>query len=142
MKKEFGKIDGVVRAKRKLYIPVVLSRKEIDRILENLHYPYDLVVKLLYGCGLRLGECMKLRIHNFNFDHHVLTIHDGRGKKDRIVPLPESIRDDLKSQIKRVIFLHDTDLKDEYSGVFVPDRLEKKYNLKVTRNNVPKELIW
>ena len=136
LKKEFGKIDGVVRAKRKPYIPVVLSRKEIDRILQNLHYPYDLVVKLLYGCGLRLSECMKLRIHNFNFDHHVLTIHDGKGKKDRTVPLPESIRDDLKSQINKVIALHDTDLKDDYSGVFVPDRLEKKYI------NAPKELIW
>jgi len=136
LKKDFGKIDGVVRAKRKPYIPVVLSRKEIDRILQNLQYPYDLVVKLLYGCGLRLGECMKLRIHNFNFDHHVLTIHDGKGKKDRTVPLPEAIRDDLKNQVNRVITLHDTDLKDDYSGVFVPNRLEKKYK------NAPKELIW
>ena len=136
LKKEFGKIEGVVRAKRKPYIPVVLSREEIDRILQNLQYPFDLVVKLLYGCGLRLSECLKLRIHNFNFDHHVLTIHDGKGKKDRTVPLPESIRDDLKNQINRVIVLHDTDLKDGYSGVFIPDRLEKKYK------NAPKELIW
>ncbi len=136
LKKDFGKIEGVVRAKRKPYIPVVLSREEVDRIFGNLQYPYDLVVKLLYGCGLRLGECMKLRIHNFNFDHHVLTIHDGKGKKDRTVPLPESIRDDLKNQVDRVISLHETDLKDDYSGVFVPDRLEKKYK------NAPKELIW
>ena len=64
LKKEFGKIEGVVRAKRKPYIPVVLSRQEVDRILENLNYPYDLVVKLLYGCGLRLSECMKLWIHD------------------------------------------------------------------------------
>jgi site-specific recombinase XerD len=71
LKKEFGKIEGVVRAKRKPYIPVVLSREEIDRILENLQHPFDLVVKLLYGCGLRLTECLTLRIHNFNFDHHV-----------------------------------------------------------------------
>jgi len=136
LKKEFGKIEGVVRAKRKPYLPVVLSRAEIDRILENLQYPFDLVAKLLYGCGLRLSECLKLRIHNFNFDHHVLTIHDGKGKKDRTVPLPEAIRDDLKEQIDRVIALHDTDLKDGYSGVFMPDRLEKKYK------NAPKELIW
>ncbi len=108
LKKEFGKIEGVVRAKRKPYIPVVLSREEIDCILQNLQYPFDLVVKLLYGCGLRLSECLKLRIHNFNFDHHVLTIHDGKGKKDRTVPLPESIRDDLKDQINRVIALQVT----------------------------------
>jgi len=136
LKKEFGKIEGVVRAKRKPYIPVVLSREEIDRILQNLQYPFDLVVKLLYGCGLRLSECLKLRIHNFNFDHHVLTIHDGKGKKDRTVPLPESIRDDLKDQVSRVIALHGTDLKDDYSGVFMPDRIEKKYQ------NAPRELIW
>ncbi|MBU1196336.1 MAG: integron integrase [Proteobacteria bacterium] len=136
LKKEFGKIDGVVRAKRKPYIPVVLSREEIDCIIRNLQHPFDLVVKLLYGCGLRLSECLKLRIHNFNFDHHVLTIHDGKGKKDRTVPLPESIRDDLKDQVKRVIALHDADLKDDYSGVFMPDRLEKKYK------NAPRELIW
>ena len=136
LKKEFGKIDGVVRAKRKPYIPVVLSREEIDLILKNLQYPFDLVVNLLYGCGLRLSECLKLRIHNFNFDHHVLTIHDGKGKKDRTLPLPEAIRDDLKNQIKQVIVLHDKDLKDGYSGVFIPDRLEKKYK------GAPKELIW
>lgn len=136
LKKEFRKIEGVVRAKRKPYIPVVLSREEIDRILQNLQYPFDLVVKLLYGCGLRLSECLKLRIHNFNFDHHVLTIHDGKGKKDRTVPLPESIREDLSAQVKRVMALHDTDLKNGYSGVFLPDRIEKKYK------SAPRELIW
>ena len=114
----------------------MLSREEIDRILQNLRYPYDLIVKLLYGCGLRLSECMKLRIKNFNFDHHVLTIHDGKGKKDRTVPLPESVLDDLQNQVNRVIAVHDTDLKEDCSGVFVPDRLEKKYK------NAPKELIW
>ncbi len=67
LKKEFGKMEGVVRAKRKPYIPVVLSRQEVDRVIEKMNGPYDLVAKLLYGCGLRLSECMKLRIHNFNF---------------------------------------------------------------------------
>ena len=136
LKKEFGKAEGFVRVKRKPYIPVVLSREEIDRILLNLKSPYDLAVKMLYGCGLRLSECMKLRINNFNFDHGVLTIHDGKGKKDRTVPLPEFIRDDLQNQISRVIKVHDKDLKDDYSGVFMPDRLEKKYK------NAPKELTW
>ena len=135
LKKEFGKIEGVVRAKRKPYIPVVLSREEIDRVLENLQYPFDLVVKLLYGCGLRLFECLNLRVKDFNFDAGLLTVH-GKGKKDRTVPLPESIRDDLKGQINRVIALHETDLKDGYSGVFLPDRIEKKYK------NAPRELIW
>ncbi len=136
LEKEFGKIEGVVRAKRKPYIPVVLSKEEVGCIFKNLRHPYDLVVKLIYGCGLRLSECMKLRIHNFNFDHHVLTIHDGKGKKDRTVPLPAAIRDELHIQLNRVIALHESDLKDGYSGVFMPDRLEKKYK------NAPRELIW
>jgi site-specific recombinase XerD len=66
LKKEFGKVDGVMRAKRKPYIPVVLSREEIDAILSRLTSPYDLLVKLLYGCGLRLFECLYLRVH-FNW---------------------------------------------------------------------------
>jgi len=136
LKREFGKIDGVVRAKRKPYIPVVLSRNEVDKVLLCLHYPYDLIVKLLYGCGLRLSECMKLRIKDLNFDHNILTIHDGKGKKDRTVPLPESINDTLQTQVKHVISQHDKDLKNNYSGVFMPDRLESKYK------NAPKELIW
>ena len=91
LNKEFGKIDGVIRAKRKLYIPVVLSREEIDSILKFLEPPYDLVVKLLYGCGLRLFECLGLRVHCLNFDAGILTVHDGKGQKDRPVPLPETI---------------------------------------------------
>lgn len=136
LKKEFGKIDGVVRAKRKPYIPVVLSRDEINRILYHLRYPYDLIVKLLYGCGLRLSECMTLRINNFNFDAGVLTIHDGKGKKDRTVPLPETIKDDLKRHLKQVIACHDADIRDEYAGAFMPGILEKKYK------NAGKELTW
>ena len=82
LKKEFGKVEGVVRAKRRPYIPVVLSRDEIEAILKHLSPPVDLVVKLLYGCGLRLTECLHLRIHCFNFDAEVLTVHDGKGGKD------------------------------------------------------------
>ncbi len=136
LNKEFGKIDGVVRAKRKPYIPVVLSRDEIDNVIRNLYYPYDLVVKLLYGCGLRLSECMKLRINNFNFDYDILTIHDGKGKKDRTVPLPTSIKAELKAQIKKVVALHQDDLNKGYAGAFIPGILEKKYK------NAGRELTW
>ena len=88
LKNEFGELRDVGRAKRSRYIPVVLSREEVNAVIRNLYPPYDLVVKTLYGCGLRLFECLKLRVHNFNFDAGVLTIHDGKGKKDRTVPLP------------------------------------------------------
>ena len=136
LKREFGKVEGVVRPKRKPYIPVVLSREEIDRVIDNLYYPYSLIVKLLYGCGLRLSECMKLRVHNFNFDHGLLTVHDGKGKKDRTVPLPKVLMSDLKDHLKKVILIHEADLRDDYAGVFMPDRLEARYK------NAPKELVW
>jgi integron integrase len=136
LKKDFGKIDGVVRAKRKPYIPVVLSREEVDDIINNLPYPYSLMAKLLYGCGLRLSECLNLRVNNFNFDAGVLTVHDGKGKKDRTVPLPETLRPELQAHLERIKKLHQKDLKDGYSGVFMMNQLEKKYK------NAGKELVW
>ena len=119
LKKEFGKIDGVVRAKQKPYIPVVLSREEIHAIFQNLKYPYHLVGKLLYGCGLRLSECLTLRVQNFNFDAGVLTVHDGKGKKDRTVPLPQSILPELEEHLRRVKNLHRIDLAAGYAGAFM-----------------------
>ena len=136
LNKEFGKIDGVVRAKRRPYIPVVLSREEIDVIIGNLRYPYDLVVKLLYGCGLRLTECLNLRIQSFNFDFSILTVHDGKGKKDRTVPLPQVIMPDIKEHLEKVKALHDQDLDQGYAGAFMFDLIEKKYK------NSARELVW
>jgi len=136
LNREFGKIDGVVRAKRKRYIPVVLSREEIDAIVGNLKYPYDLVVKLLYGCGLRLFECLNLRVQSFNFDFHILTIHDGKGKKDRTVPLPQIILLDIEEHLEKVKALHDKDLDEGYAGAFLFDLIEKKYK------NCAMEFVW
>jgi len=136
LKKEFGKIDGVVRAKRKPYIPVVLSRQEINLIIGKLRYPYNLIVKLLYGCGLRLSECMTVRMNNLNFDAHTLTIHDGKGKKDRSLPLPKMIIPDLLAQVDVVKKMHLQDLDDSFSGVFMFDSMEKKSKY------IAKEFNW
>ena len=126
LKREFGELKGVPRAKKSLYIPAVLSREEIDAILKELSYPYNLVVKVLFGCGLRLFEGLQLRMRDFNFDVNILTVH-GKGKKDRTVPLPESILPELKAQIKVTSELHDRDLADGYDGVFLDDAVEAKY---------------
>lgn len=103
-----------------------MSREEIDRILQHLPYPYDLVVKLLYGCGLRLFECLQLRINHLNFDAMILTVHDSKGQKDRTVPLPASILDELTAQVDRVHNLHEIDLKSGYHGTFIFGAFEKK----------------
>jgi integron integrase len=125
--KEFGEIDGVVKAKRKPYIPVVLSREEIEAILGHLSSPYDLLVKLLYGCGLRLFECLNLRVHCFNFDAGILTVHDGKGLKDRTVPLPQTILPELQMQLESLKDSHQRDLDRDYDGVFLVNAVEEKY---------------
>jgi len=134
--KEFGKVDGIVRAKRKPYIPVVLSREEVDRTIALLNHPYSLIISMMYGCGLRISECLSLRIQNFNFDMKILTIHDGKGKKDRTVPIPNALIDALRAQLNRVIEQHERDCQAGYDGVFLPGRLEKKYH------GASRELIW
>ena len=136
LKEDFGELKDVPRAKRKPYIPVVLSREEIDAIIEHLRYPYDLIAKLLYGCGLRLSECLRLRVQDINFDTGIVTVHDGKGKKDRTVPLPEKIVQELKAQLESVIALHRKDLESGYAGTFLVGLLEKKYK------NAVRELVW
>jgi len=134
LKREFGELRDVPRAKKSLYIPMVLSRREIDAILNQLSYPFDLFVKILFGCGLRLFEGLQLRVRDFNFDDGVLTIH-GKGKKDRTVPLPKTIMSELKARIEEVAKLHEQDLAAVYDGVFLGDAVEKKYP------KAPKEFI-
>jgi site-specific recombinase XerD len=136
LKKDFGNHKDVPRAKRSSYIPVVLTRQEVDSVIRRLEHPYNLVVKLLYGCGLRLFECLKLRVQHFNFDEGVLTVMDGKGKKARTVPIPQSIMHELLDQLERVKSLHDEDLKVGYAGVFLDDALERKYQ------SAAKDFIW
>jgi integron integrase len=135
LKQDFGDYKDVPRAKKSKYIPIVLSRKEIEAVLKHLQYPYDLVVKLLYGCGLRLFECLQLRVNDFNFEAGILTVH-GKGKKDRTAPLPERILPELAAQLEVVKNIHDQDLAVGYTGVFLDDLLEKKYP------SAAKDFIW
>ncbi len=126
----------MVRAKKKPYIPVVLSREEVDSVFSQLSPPYDLAAKLLYGCGLRLFECLKLRVQDLNFDMKILTIHDGKGKKDRTVPLPQALMPRLKDQMENVKQIHREDLERGYAGTFLPGLLAEKYK------NAARELAW
>jgi integron integrase len=135
LKQEFGEIKDIPRAKKSKLIPVVLSRKEIEAVLNHLQYPYHLVVKLLYGCGLRLFECLQLRVKDFNFEAGILTIH-GKGKKERTVPLPASILPELLSQLETVKAIFDQDVAAGFSGVFLDDLLEKKYP------SAARDFIW
>jgi len=134
--REFGKVEGVVRAKRRRYIPVVLSRAEVDRVVAHLEHPCDLVVLLLYGCGLRVSQALDLRIQCFNLDEAILTVHDGKGQKDRSVPLPKALLPRIRDQFARVAAQRREDLAKDFAGAFLPRQLEKKYP------NAGREFIW
>jgi len=133
--KEYGDFSGIPRAKRTRYVPTVLSRKEIDAILARLAYPYDLVVKLLYGCGLRLHEAMNLRVRDFDFEESLLTVF-GKGQKFRKVVLPSSLLPELHSHLARVEHLYDLDMERGFDGAFMPDQIDRQHK------NDARELGW
>ena len=91
---------------------------------------------MLHGCGLRLFESLNLRAHCFNFDEMVLTIHDGKGKKDRTVPLPRTLSGQLKTQMKRLRGLHEEDPREGYDGVFMPGAVNSKWK------GAAKDVTW
>jgi integron integrase len=134
--KEFGEVEGVVRAKKRPYVPVMLSRDEVQRVIDRLAPPFDLPAKLLYGCGLRLFECLKLRVQDIDLEMGVLTVHDGKGQKDRTLPLPKILMPELQAQLERVANVHRADLAAGYSGTFLPNRFEQK------SKSAAKELAW
>lgn len=137
LKAEYDLRDTVTRAKQTKYIPVVLSRREIDKIIKCFSSPSRaLAVQLLYGCGLRLFECLNLRVHCFNFDEAILTVHDGKGKKDRTVPLPKTILPTLKEHLTKVEKLYEQDMENGFDGVFMPGALDGKWK------NAAKDFGW
>jgi integron integrase len=135
LNKDFGTHKDIPRAKKSSYIPVVLSRLEIDAVLSHLGHPYKLVAQLQYGCGLRINEGITLRVKDFNFDAGILTVR-GKGNKTRTVPIPQKIVPELQAQIETVKKLHDEDVASGFSGVFLEDQLEKKYP------RAARELVW
>jgi len=126
LKREFGELREVPRAKKTSYLPTVLSRDEIDRILEHLAHPFRLIVELLFGCGLRKFEGLCLRVGDFNFETGLLTVR-GKGGKYRTVPLPKSVVGELQAQMTFLAQLHDRDLSAGYHGAFLEEAVEKKY---------------
>ena len=96
LERELGDLADTARAERRRKLPVVLTREEVRRVLEQLSNEQRLIVKLLYGSGLRLLECLRLRVKDVDFGYGQITVRDGKGGKDRIVPLPQSARGELQ----------------------------------------------
>ena len=126
LKIELGDIS-FLRSKRPVRLPVVLSRDEVWRVLDNLRGEYWLQAALLYGCGLRLMECCSLRVGDIDFDRKTVLVRAGKGDKDRYVPLPALVIEPLKQHLNRVKRIHEQDLADGWVGVDLPGALAKKY---------------
>ncbi len=129
-----GKIQAI-RSKKKVKIPTVLGRQEIQRFFSHINGTHALMAKLLYGSGLRLMECIRLRIKDIDFNRKRLHIL-GKGDKWRSTILSNSIIPELKSQVNKVKALHQEDLEAGFGGVYLPPALARKYK------NASKELQW
>jgi integron integrase len=125
--KEPEQIGEIAHAKRPKRLPVVLTRDETHALLGQLQDTTWLVAALLYGSGLRLMECLRLRIMDVDFGYGQITVRHGKGGKDRIVPLPERCREPLRQHMKSVKTQHERDLSQGYGEVFLPDALARKY---------------
>jgi len=124
---DIGELGHMERAKKPEKLPVVLSKDEVKRVLTVMSGVFQLMAKLLYGCGFRLMECARLRVHDIDFDRNQIAVRDGKGMKDRITMLPEQLKPLLLDQVEKVKIIHEGDLKDGYGEVYLPFALEKKY---------------
>jgi integron integrase len=122
-----GDFGEVIRAKRPIREPTVMSTDEVERVLTNLNGTHKLMALLMYGTGMRIIEVIRLRVKDLDFDLQCITVRDGKGQKDRQVPLPAKTADALKAQIAVVKKIHDQDLKDGYGTVYLPYALDRKY---------------
>ncbi|MCG5526365.1 integron integrase [Ectothiorhodospira haloalkaliphila] len=136
LEQPLGDIGPFSRAKRPRRLPTVLSREEVRRMLGELAGVPWLVASLLYGTGMRLMECLRLRVQDVEFDRGLIVVRCGKGNKDRIVPLPESLVGPLTDHLQSVRALHVRDVEQGLGETLLPDALARKYP------NAPREWRW
>ncbi len=119
-------LDEVVRAKPKRRVPVVLSRMEVRRLLANVPSNQHLIASLMYGAGLRVAECLRLRVGDLDFSRHTVRIHAGKGGKDRVTVLPDNLAEALNKQIACVRVFHERDIATGHGSVKLPIALQRK----------------
>jgi len=127
LKKNIEPYIDAVKAKQRRRIPVVLTKAEINRILDNMNGTYKLMAMIIYGSGLRLSECLRLRIKDIDFEKGLIIIRSGKGDEDRISILPESVKEKLLEHIDKVRDIWKEDRRNNIPGVFLPDALSRKY---------------
>jgi len=120
-------IENIVRARQPKRLPTVLSREEVAALMARLEGTLQLIVMLLYGTGMRILECLRLRIQDIDFDLGNITIRNGKGRKDRTTLLPDACRQRLRDHLVHVRELHKKDLADGFGRVHLPEALDRKY---------------
>jgi integron integrase len=134
--KDIENLLDAVRAKHKRRLPVVLTIKEVEQIFDHINGVHRLMAMLIYGGGLRLTECLRLRIKDLDLEQNMLIIRGGKGDEDRRTVLPDRLKDDLIQHLTSVRKIYDQDRKERLNGVALPGALEKKYP------NAGKEWRW
>lgn len=136
LEKEFDISDNVIRAKKSDRIPVVFSKKEIKKLYKYFPEGYLLHAKLIYACGLRITECIRLRVKDIDFENQSLIVRFGKGNKDRGTPLPAMLHPELKSHLEKVKKVHETGLTTGNGSIYMPNAWAKKLP------NASKEWAW
>jgi integron integrase len=136
LKQELPYVSQIERARKPKRLPVVFARDETTRILAQLEGTHWIVAGLLYGSGLRLMECLRLRVKDVDFSYRQLTVRNGKGDKDRITMLPAKLKQPLIRHLQKVKVLHEEDLANGLGAVFLPYALAQKYP------NAPKQWGW
>jgi integron integrase len=120
-------IENVTRARMPVRVPVVLSRVDVQRMLDQLSGELHLIARLLYGSGLRLMEALRLRVKDIDFEYSQIVVRDGKNAKDRVTILPDALASSLRSQLRAVRHAHERSLELGFAGVDLPEALARKY---------------
>ena len=136
IKKQLNWMDDIIRARRPKRIPVVMTREEAESMLARLYGVHWLMASLMFGAGLRLLECARLRVKDIDFERNEIRVRDGKGRKDRVTMLPARAKPPLLAQLDRIRAQHERDLQRGWGSVALPGALSRKYP------NAPREWAW
>ncbi|MCU7842039.1 MAG: integron integrase [Candidatus Thiodiazotropha sp. (ex Troendleina suluensis)] len=136
LERPLGQIGPYKRPKKPKRLPTILSPNEIHNLLNRLAPTNRLMIRLMYGTGMRVMECVSVRLKDLDFEYLQITVRAGKGKKDRCVPLPKALISDLQKQIESVKQMHEKDFEAGYGSVYMPEALARKYP------NAAYELGW
>lgn len=132
---EIGTLDAI-RAKRPKRLPTVLTKEEAKKVITCIPVTYRLIAQVLYGSGIRLMECVRLRVQDLDFAQRQIIVRDGKRQQDRITVLPEILISPLHQNLQHVKLLHEDDIADGFGCVYLPYALERKYP------NASREWVW